>query len=119
MSLEQSIDGLALAINALAQALTNREPQQAPEEPKTRKPRATKTAAEEAQIEAAADKTEEPAKAYTLDDVREALVALKDKDDSRDRCIEIIKRHTGREVLTGCPESAFAAIIKDTQVLLA
>ena len=116
MSLEQSIDGLALAINALAQALS-REPQQAAEEPKTRKPRATKTEVVEASAEPVA--AEAPAPAYTLDDVRNVLTELRDKDGSRDRCFAILKTHTGQERLPGCPESAFAAIIDDARALLA
>lgn len=130
MSIEDSINKLADAINALAAAI-NSSPSDAETSaaPRRGRPPGKAKVVEDMPAPAAATPTpvaaEVPAPApvaapapVTLDEVRAALVALKEKDGNRDRCVVIIKLHTGQEVLTGISESAYAPILEDVRKLL-
>ena len=136
MSLETSIDNLAQAITALAQALTQGPPQQiiatipATTEEPARRTRRTKEqiAADEAakapptnqpdEAEVAQVTHSEPAAEPTSDDVKAALVALRNLDNSPDRAKAILMQHAGQDKLPGVSPALFAAIIADCKKLM-
>jgi uncharacterized membrane protein YccC len=127
MSLETSIDNLAQAIAALAQALAQAPDQRTTDEG-VRRVRRTKAqiAADEAAARGEAPPSEAPVEAPapeapppTQDDVRAALMAVRNQDGSPERAKAILQRLAGSEKLSDAPVSQFAAIIAECRKLVA
>ena len=148
MSLETSIDNLAQAITALAQALTTQATltaitanatlgdatnEQTANALKDVQKRTRRTKEQIAADEAAkaqptnqSDEAEvtpvpatpEPAAEPTSDDVKAALVALRNLDNSPDRAKAILMQHSGQDKLPGVSPALFAAIIADCKKLM-
>ena len=138
MSLETSIDNLAQAMLVLADAITKRTHIESitevripatTEEPAKRTRRTKEQiAADEAAKAQPTNQSDEaevvpvpenlPAAEPTSDDVKAALVALRNLDNSPDRAEAILMQHSGQDKLPGVSPALFAAIIADCKKLM-